>query len=169
MTRSEKWFTILAVLFATCAVYDIALIIIEASKPAVPDDALFWFQMYSGSSWPEWRPYQKQEFFLAGGIAVQVMLAITPVLSVLWIGYKLISERRDAMSIAMFLEEHDLALRTRFLSLVSHKISPSDAAKIEVDVDKLMADEHEKWKRKVIAKLGEDRAHEIFRQIEQEA
>lgn len=39
MTRSEKWFTILGVLFATCAVYDVALIVIEASKPAVADDA----------------------------------------------------------------------------------------------------------------------------------
>lgn len=127
------------------------------------EDLFFWMQMLSGSSWPDkFDTHATSPFWLAVGIMLQMMLGAGPLLAILWIGWRLLTNRRTEMDLTALMAEHDSALLTSVSALIARKLGTSAALKIDADLEAVFEREQMEWRHKVEQLLGKERADQLF-------
>lgn len=132
------------------------------------EDLFFWMQMLSGSSWPDkFDTHATSPFWLAVGIMLQMMLGAGPLLAILWIGWRLLTNRSTTMDLTVLMAEHDSALKTSIASLIARRLGDTTARELDADLKAIFKKEHDEWQAKVVLILGKDRAHEVFARMKE--
>lgn len=160
---SRKYKIYIATVTFLLFLYTWAVIAPPHNAKAVPiEDVLFWVQMLSGSSWPELKDHTASPFWLAVGATIQTMLSVGPLLSIIWLGRRLLTERSTPMNLTALLAEHDRALKASIAAMIERKCSTDVARQLDPELKDIFKKESEEWQAKVREILGRERAKEVF-------
>ena len=127
----------------------------------------FWLQLATGSSWPSWEEYYtNQPLWFSLGVALHTMLNIGPLLGIVWLGLKLLQERKTMMNFAQAVKLRDMDIKVRIKNEVFNGLSPEERTAFSKTLDTIFNDSTENWKEdlsQVVGPEGAQHAVEIMK------
>jgi hypothetical protein len=134
------------------------------------DAALFWLQMFTGSSWPTLdgaRAAHPVRF--AFGAVFQIMMSVGPLLGVLWLLVLVLTERRrDMFTYNNVLADRDAALKLAIKKYAKQNGISKNPADLQKELDGLFKDATTDWSGDLPELLGNDEAKKFLDELAKE-
>lgn len=168
--QSENSGVLCRVFFITVGVLILVGYLEWANDGKERDAALFWLQMFTGSSFPTLDgAVHDHPVRYAFGAVVSIMLSLGPLLGVLWLLIIVLTDRRQNMfTYNNVLQTRDAALKLALKKYARENGINKSAAALQQELDSLFKNAETDWSGDLDEVLGPEQAKKFRTELDQQ-